>query len=174
MRVYLIRGRRWNGYTIISQRCARFLLKSNENLFRRSSTQFGGDPGHVVLAGDSAGAESITLHLTAFGGAPTDLFHGVIGESQSFPPMFNVSESQFMYDALVERVGCSNSTDSLACLRAVDIGTLQSNNIAIPFPGRNNSALFPYNAIVDGDFLPDLPFRLFDEGNFVKVPSVFG
>lgn len=114
------------------------------------------------------------MHLTAFGGTPTDLFHGVIAESQSFPPTLNVSEAQFMYDALVERVGCANSTDSLACLRALDINTLQDNNIAIPLPGRSSPPLFLYNAIVDGDFLPDLPFKLFDEGKFVKVPSVFG
>ncbi|EJD02747.1 triacylglycerol lipase [Fomitiporia mediterranea MF3/22] len=137
-------------------------------------SEFGGNPDHVVLGGDSAGAESITLHLTAFGGAPTDLFHGVIGESQSFPPVFNVSEAQFQYDALSSRVGCANSTDSLACLRALDISILQENNIAIPFPGRINPPNFLYNAIRDGSFIPDFPFSLFAQGKFVKVPSVFG
>ena len=136
--------------------------------------QFGGNPEHVVLGGDSAGAQSITLHLTAFAGAPTNLFHGVIGGSQSFPPILTVPEAQFQYDALAERVGCANSTDSLACLRALDISTLQNNNIAIPFPGRDNPPNFLYNAIVDGSFLPDVPFRLFEEGKFVRVPSVFG
>ena len=36
--------------------------------------QFGGDPGHVVLGGDSAGAMSITLHMTAYDAQPTNLF----------------------------------------------------------------------------------------------------
>ncbi|KAL5528651.1 hypothetical protein ACEPAF_7787 [Sanghuangporus sanghuang] len=137
-------------------------------------SKFGGNPEHVVLGGDSAGAQSITLHLTAFSGASTDLFHAVIAESQSFPPILTVSGAQFEYDALVERVGCANSTDSLACLRALNISTLQNNNIAIPFPGRDNPPNFLYGAIVDGNFLPDVPFRLFEEGKFVRVPSVFG
>jgi carboxylesterase type B len=136
--------------------------------------QFGGDPGHVVLSGDSAGAQSITVHLTAFGGAPTNLFHGVIAESQSFPPIFNVSFIQFAYDALVNRTGCTNETDTLACLRGLDIATLQNASIAIPYPGRHNTPNFLYGAIVDGSLIPDIPYNLFLAGKFVDVPSVFG
>lgn len=139
-----------------------------------SLLQFGGDPEHVVLGGDSAGAGSITLQMTAFSGAETDLFQGVIAESQSFPPTLTVPEAQFQYDALVERVGCANSTDSLTCLRAVDISVLQNDNFAIPLPGRNHTPVFLYNTIVDGDFLSDFPYNLFLQGKFVKVPSVFG
>lgn len=136
--------------------------------------QFGGDPGHVVLGGDSAGAESITLQMTAFGGAPTNLFQAVIGESQSFPTTLTVPQAQFQYDALVQRVGCANASDTLACLRSTPISVLQNANIAIPFPGRNLPPDFLYNAVIDGSFLIDFPFRLFSEGKFVKVPSVFG
>ena len=127
-----------------------------------------------MLGGASAGAESVCLQLTAFGGRDTDLFHAVIAESQSFPPIFTVSEAQFQYDALAERTGCSDATDSLQCLRDLDISDLQNNNIAIPFPGRNNTPNFLYNAILDGDLIPDYPYVLFQQGKFVKVPSVFG
>lgn len=136
--------------------------------------QFGGDPGHVVLGGDSAGAESITLQMTAFGGAPTNLFQAVIGESQSFPTTLTVPQAQFQYDALVQRVGCANASDTLACLRSTPVSIFQNANIAIPFPGRNLPPDFLYNAVIDGSFLIDFPFRLFSEGKFVKVPSVFG
>ena len=112
--------------------------------------------------------------MTAYGGKSTDLFHAVIAESQSFPPTFTVSEAQFQYNALAERTGCLSATDSLQCLRDLDISDLQNNNIAIPFPGRNSTPVFLYNAIVDGDFLPDYPYVLFQQGKFVKVPSVFG
>jgi carboxylesterase type B len=37
-------------------------------------SRFGGDPKHVVLGGDSAGAASITYHLTAYGGRNDGLF----------------------------------------------------------------------------------------------------
>ena len=136
--------------------------------------QFGGNPGHVVLGGDSAGAESITLQMTAFSGADTNLFHAVIGESQSFPTTLSVEQAQFQYDTLVSRAGCDNSTDTLSCLRGLDISVLQNNNKDIPFPGRTNAPDFTFNAIVDGDFIADFPFNLFAQGKFVKVPSVFG
>ena len=103
-----------------------------------------------------------------------NLFHAVIGNSQSFPPILTVSESQFQYNALIKRTGCSNAVDSLKCLRDLDISDLQNNNIAIPFPGRNNTPNFLYNAILDGDLIPDYPYVLFQQGKFVKVPSVFG
>ncbi|KAH8119020.1 triacylglycerol lipase [Phellopilus nigrolimitatus] len=137
-------------------------------------SKFGGDPGHVVLGGDSAGAESITLHLAAFSGAPTNLFHAVIAESQSFPTTQTVSQAQFQYDVLVERVGCANESDTLACLRATNITTLQKHSAAIPFRGRKKPPVFSYNAVVDGNFLVDFPYNLFTQGKFIKVPSVFG
>ena len=127
-----------------------------------------------MLSGDSAGAQSITVQLTAYGGAPTNLFQGVIAESQSFPPIFNVSGIQYTYDALVNRTGCSNESDTLACLRALDIATLQNASIAIPYPGRSNPPNYLYGAIVDGDLIPDIPYNLFSQGKFVDVPSVFG
>ncbi|EKM56747.1 uncharacterized protein PHACADRAFT_207938 [Phanerochaete carnosa HHB-10118-sp] len=136
--------------------------------------QFGGDPEHVVLSGDSAGAQSITIHLTAYGGVHTDLFHGVIAESQSFPPVFNVSGNQYAYDALVERTGCNNESDTLACLRALDIAVLQNASVVISYPGRNNTPNYLYGAAVDGDLIPDIPYNLFAQGKFVDVPSVFG
>lgn len=85
-----------------------------------------------------------------------------------------VIQAQFQYDTLVSRTGCANATDTLACLRSLDISILQNNNKDIPFPGRTNAPDFTYNAIVDGDFLADFPFNLFAQGKFVKVPSVFG
>lgn len=127
-----------------------------------------------MLGGASAGAQSVSLHLIAFGETTTDLFHGVIAESQSFPTLLTVPQSQFVYDALVERVGCEDAEDTLACLRGLDISVLQGNNTNIPFPGRTNPPNFLYGSTLDGKFLVDLPFNLFAEGKFIKVPSVFG
>lgn len=57
--------------------------------------KFGGDPNHVVVGGDSAGAASVTLLLSAHGGRDDGLFHATIAESQSFASMLTVDESQF-------------------------------------------------------------------------------
>jgi carboxylesterase type B len=44
---------------------------------------FGGDPGKVTIFGQSAGATSIGLHITAYDGKHEDLFRGAILESGS-------------------------------------------------------------------------------------------
>jgi carboxylesterase type B len=43
--------------------------------------QFGGDPNHVVIHGDSAGAGSVAHHLTAYDGRDMNLFVGAVAES---------------------------------------------------------------------------------------------
>ena len=102
-----------------------------------------------------------------------NLFHAVIGNSQSFPPILTVSESQFQYNALIKRTGCSNAVDSLKCLRDLDISDLQNNNIAVPVPGRTKAPNFLYGAVVDGDLIPDHPYVLFLKGKFVRVSGMF-
>lgn len=101
---------------------------------------FGGDPDHVVLGGDSAGAASIALHLTAFGGRDDGLFQGAAAESVSFATILTVEESQYQYDNLVERTGCAGSAtansgaNTLSCLRSKTAKEIQAQNKNIPYP----------------------------------------
>ena len=137
--------------------------------------QFGGDPGCVTIAGDSAGAAAVTLHLTAYGGRDDGLFHAAAAESQSFGAQFTVEESQYQYDALVERVGCSNANDTLFCLRALPVADIIAENFNILTPGGGpEPPLFMYSNVIDGNFTVDYTYKLYTEGNFVKVPVIFG
>ncbi len=136
--------------------------------------QFGGDPGQVILGGASAGAISITLHLVAYDAAPNDMFHAFLAESQGFPAMLTVPQAQFIYDALVERVGCSNETDTLGCLRNVSIDILQTANINIPFQGRQTPPIFTYSPALDGTLIVDYTQSMYEEGRFLKKPGITG
>jgi carboxylesterase type B len=139
--------------------------------------QFGGDPDHVVIGGDSAGGASVTLLMAAYGGRNDGLFHAAAAESQSFAAVLNVTESQFMYDALVTRSRCNNNpsfTSTLACLRSLPAAQMQRYNIGIPFPGAPEKPLFPYNPTLDYDLIPDLTISLFRSGRYIRVPSIFG
>ena len=141
-------------------------------------SQFGGDPRHVVLGGASAGAASVTLQLVAYGGRDDGLFHATAAESQSFGAIRTVAESQYQYDQLTARTKCTAShtgnTDTLACLRGLDIAVLQMYNIKTEFPGAKRLPLFAYNPTLDFDFVQDYTLRLFEKGHFVRVPAIYG
>jgi hypothetical protein len=86
-----------------------------------------------------------------------------------------VEGSQYQYDALVSRAGCSSSSDTLNCLRGLSESELQAININIPTPGGTDSPpLFMYSNVVDGDFTIDFTYKLYEEGKFIKVPVIFG
>ncbi|EXJ94810.1 cholinesterase [Capronia coronata CBS 617.96] len=142
---------------------------------------FGGDPDHVVLGGDSAGAASIALHLTAFGGRNDGLFVGAAAESVSFATVLTPEESQYQYDTFVERLGCTSSPrdvhredNTLACLRSKSAAELQTHNRNIPYPGARNPPLFMWNPVIDDDLIQNLSYAAFDSGSFIHVPVIFG
>nr|POE73759.1 lipase 1 [Quercus suber] len=137
-------------------------------------SHFGGDPAAVTIGGDSAGAQSVTLHLTAYGGRDDGLFRASAAESQSFSALRTVQDSQFMYDNLVIRAQCASYADTLACLRRLDATTLQSINIMTPFPGAPGNPLYMYGPTLDFDFISDYTYRAYAEGKFVKVPAIYG
>ena len=136
--------------------------------------QFGGNANHVVLGGQSAGAGSIVNHLTSFGGVNQNLFHGAIMESQSMPPVRNVSQQQFQYDDLVNKTGCSTSSDTLGCLRGLPYAKILAHGGPIPYPDAAGAPVYAYNPVRDGKFIVDLPVNMMAKGNFIKVPTVFG
>ncbi|RAH70855.1 putative triacylglycerol lipase [Aspergillus aculeatinus CBS 121060] len=137
-------------------------------------TKFGGDPEHVVIGGDSAGAASITLLLSAYAGEDRGLFHAAAAESQSFATMLTATEAQFAYNNLVIRTGCASEDDTLSCLRKLDAGTFQRQNIGTPLPDAQKPPLYFYAPTIDGDLVPDYTYRLFSLGKFIKVPVIFG
>ncbi|GAB7335369.1 hypothetical protein MBLNU13_g07751t2 [Cladosporium sp. NU13] len=136
--------------------------------------EFGGDNCHVVLSGDSAGAASINLQLTAYGGRDDGLFHASAAESQSFATINDVSESQFMYDNLVIRTECVDADDTLACLRSLTADQIQAVNFNTPFPGAQGPALYMYAPTLDNDFIKEYTYPAYANGNFVQLPAIYG
>ncbi|KAK4142146.1 lipase 1 [Dichotomopilus funicola] len=140
---------------------------------------FGGDPSHVVIHGASAGAGSVATHLVAYGGRNENLFIGGISQSLFFPAQPYVRELEYQFDRVVSQAGCDNGVqdqDQMACLRGKDTAVLQGANVAQPFPGRDDPPipLFYWAPCVDGEILTDVPYRLFEKGEFLRVPMVVG
>ncbi|KAK3298999.1 Alpha/Beta hydrolase protein [Chaetomium fimeti] len=139
---------------------------------------FGGDPDHVVIHGASAGAGSVATHMVAYGGRNDNLFVGAMSQANFFPAQPFVEELEYQFDRVVSQTGCDklDPSQQIGCLRGKDVAVLQAANHAQAFPGRPGPPmpLFYWTPCVDGDFLRDLPYRLFERGQFINVPVVFG
>ncbi|PHH92608.1 hypothetical protein CDD83_6535 [Cordyceps sp. RAO-2017] len=133
---------------------------------------FGGDPGHVVLGGSSAGAESVVLHMTANNGT-VPAFHGAIAESPSFATTLTAAEAGYQYRQLAVRLGCAGA-DSLACLRNKTAAEVQAENVNVPLPGAAAAPKYMYVPVLDGDLVPDYTYRLLARGRLRPVPAILG
>jgi carboxylesterase type B len=81
---------------------------------------------HSRRWGESAGAISISLQMLTNGGNTEGLFRAAFMQSGSPIPVGDITHGQQYYDALVQEVGCSSASDTLACLRTVDYADLHA------------------------------------------------
>ncbi|KAI8671160.1 Carboxylic ester hydrolase [Fusarium keratoplasticum] len=137
-------------------------------------SKFGGDPDHVVIHGQSAGAGSVALHLVAYSGKDESLFAGVISESTFMPGQPKFDDLEYQYEDILTKVDCLDAKDRMACLRGKSSEDLQQFNRQGPFADRTYPATFYWAPCTDGDMFPDYPSKLYERGDFVKVPLLFG
>ncbi|KAJ7051684.1 Alpha/Beta hydrolase protein [Mycena amicta] len=135
---------------------------------------FGGDPTKVTIWGESAGAISVALHMVANNGNNEGLFRGGFMQSGSPIPTGPLEHGQNLYDQIVQQVGCSSASDTLACLRTVPYATLKAAQDATPFIFAYQSLLLSWLPREDGTFLTANPQVLVQQGKVATVPFVTG
>ena len=130
-----------------------------------------GDKEKVTIFGESAGAASVGIHLTAYNGRDDKLFRGAVMESGS-PIMFSKLsaplDNKKMFTELLARTEC----DSLECLRDLSEGELNTaiNSTSVSY----NTTLAQFRPFKDDDIVADYGSKQLADGRFVKVPIING
>ena len=125
---------------------------------QRDIRGFGGDPGNVTIAGESAGGLSVLAQLVS--PAARGLFAKAIVESGAYSLLLpSLSAAESSGEAFAAKAGCAGQT--AACLRGLPVTTILNNQGAV---GMN----------VDGAVLPQSIGTALASGDFTHVPVING
>ncbi len=140
---------------------------------------FGGDPDNVTIFGESAGGMSVTTLLAMPRAA--GLFRRVIAQSGAGHHAISLETAELVRRNLSEKLGVPATREALAevpratLLQAqVDLG----DEVAIkPDPARWGEVVLngmPYEPVIDGEVLPELPITRLAAGNGVPADMLVG
>jgi para-nitrobenzyl esterase len=141
---------------------------------RRNAARFGGDPGNVTLAGQSAGARSVCAHLASPGSR--GLFDRAIMQSGACDnPVPTLAEAQAFGERATADLGCADAADVAACLRDVAPERLLGVLGGVGFDQPNRRvADRPWNPVAGTPFLPRQPADALRDGSAARVPLLVG
>lgn len=141
---------------------------------RRNIARFGGDPARVTIAGESAGAMDVGLHMLAPGSR--GLFARAIEESGTAgfgTPPRTLAENEALGDQFAGHAGLRTGATA-AQLRALPVATVLAADRTIDVPVLADDDYVWLQAIVDGRVLPDTPARLLAAGRTNPAPLIVG
>ncbi|PPI08840.1 hypothetical protein C5C63_01740 [Rathayibacter sp. AY1B8] len=130
---------------------------------------FGGDPGRVTVAGQSAGSGSACI----LGASPlaAGLLHGIIGESGGCLGSAGDREAGDLYDdAATAREAAARLSEALGGASLAEMRALPAERIVTAAAGLSQH----WWPSIDGVVLPDTPLAVYEAGRQNDVPLLLG
>ncbi|NXL95206.1 SASB hydrolase, partial [Alectura lathami] len=133
---------------------------------RENIIHFGGDPGSVTIAGESAGAISVSALILS--PLAKGLFHKAISESGAAVNILFTDQPEEEAEKIAAAAGCEKSSSAtlVECLRGKTEEEIEQTTLKLP--------LFFIGATVDGVFFPKSPRQLLSEKAINAVPYITG
>jgi para-nitrobenzyl esterase len=132
---------------------------------RRNIGAFGGDPGRVLLIGQSAGARNACALVAS--PLARGLFSSVALHSGACN-LRPLAEQQRIGAEIARLTGCANAPDIASCLRGLDPESLMRALPGTPGP----MVASEHNPNVDGWLLDRAPLEVFAAGEHSRVPLI--
>jgi para-nitrobenzyl esterase len=140
---------------------------------QRNAARFGGAPGNVTLAGQSAGARAVCAQLAS--PMSRGLFHRAISQSGACDNQVpNLAAAQAFGAQATEDLGCAKAADVAACLRERPPAKLLETlaNVGWEINGRVSDR--PWGPVAGTQVLPQQPGEALRNGSAARVPLLIG
>jgi para-nitrobenzyl esterase len=134
---------------------------------RDNIANFGGDPGKVTVAGESAGGMSVCDHLVAPGSA--GLFRAAIIQSAPCQAQVDLPTAEKASVDFAAEAGCGDPATAAQCLRALPADKLQKAPWYIHIGEDSLTGPVSGTAVLPAD-----PVTGFADGRAVRVPVLIG
>lgn len=139
---------------------------------QRNIAAFGGDPGRVTIAGQSAGALAVTTLLTV--PRARGLFHAAIAQSSPVASIAGPERARWRAEQIVAELGADARTAAHALASAPIAAIVEAARRALAPEQEATPGILSYSSMVDGDLLPERPLDVLREGRGHPVPLLIG